>query len=892
MAVSSTAVRFDFYGRDVSAGRTAKDVDRKFSGLGKTAATVGKALAIGVGTVAVGGIAALSTAMVRGVKDASAYQTLASKTAAVIKSTGNQAHITVKGVQSLAGSLENLSGVDEELIINSQNVLATFTKIRNETGKGNDIFTQATRAALDMSSALGTDLQGASIQVGKALNDPIKGITALRKVGVSFTQQQIDQVKVMVESGRTMDAQKFILKELNTEFGGAAKAAGSGFSGAMARAKDAGSDLARDMGMRVLPALTEFADWFSMKGIPKLRGLATYVEGQLVPRVVGGIGSLKGKIESALPNVDWSGLGKGLRQNAASWGGELIKGVQTGLDNGDWGPLGRSLGDGLGKALDSAVGLGASITKSIGTWFSEVDWFSVGAAVGKQTAPFAIGFMSKLGENLFTTIKEHPWDSIVAITAFLGVGKIGGIIAKIFMKIPILKHIAPWFQKWNDLTGPINNAIGGFFRLMGKGFTTAIRKFFPEVGTKIVGRIRGLADAVALRAMYMQDAAMKFLRGIPTGIGKGLGMVTGAIGKVIVRILSPFRGIVNWLVDEGKNLVSGLGRGIRDRFGTLSSAIGSAVGRVTGPFRNAGTWLLNEGRQVLGGLLGGIREKMAGIGGWIKATVVDPIISKVKSFFGIHSPSRVMAGIGGHLVTGLVQGMARQNPQSIVTKIFGSMPKALGALVNKGLLNISSLPSRAMKALSGLGGKFAGLLDGIGLGGVFKGGGGGSGAGLVAFGRWLQEMGYTVAEHPAFGGVGTHSPGSAHYSGRAIDVNRGAGTSSREQAYLSKIIGPAHAAGFKTIFMAPGHYNHAHIAYDKGGVIGEPVSGVGRWSGKSYSFAEHGNETVIPGGLGRGTGGLTVVVNVNGPVAGSALAVENMVVAAVDTAKRKGRIKA
>src|SRR3954468_1031542 len=154
MAVSSTGVRFDFYGRDVSAGRTARDVENKFSGLSRTAGRAGKAIATGIGVVAVGGIAALGAAMVKGVKDATAYQSLGLKTAAVIKSTGNVAHISVKGVQTLASQLESLSGVDETLIINSENVLATFTKIRNDTGKGNDIFNQATKAALDMSTAL------------------------------------------------------------------------------------------------------------------------------------------------------------------------------------------------------------------------------------------------------------------------------------------------------------------------------------------------------------------------------------------------------------------------------------------------------------------------------------------------------------------------------------------------------------------------------------------------------------------------------------------------------------------------------------------------------------------------------------------------------------------
>lgn len=118
-----------------------------------------------------------------------------------------------------------------------------------------------------------------------------------------------------------------------------------------------------------------------------------------------------------------------------------------------------------------------------------------------------------------------------------------------------------------------------------------------------------------------------------------------------------------------------------------------------------------------------------------------------------------------------------------------------------------------------------------GLGALLGGalGGGGSGTGLVAFGRWLQARGFSVGEHPAFGGVSpVHVRGSAHYSGRAIDVNKGAGTSSREQAYLRPIVAIARGKGFKTIFMAPGHYNHAHIAYDQGGMLASGQSGMNR----------------------------------------------------------------
>jgi hypothetical protein len=61
--------------------------------------------------------------------------------------------------------------------------------------------------------------------VGKALNDPIKGVTALGRAGVQFTAQQKEQIAALVESGDVAGAQTIILQELETQFGGAAEAA-------------------------------------------------------------------------------------------------------------------------------------------------------------------------------------------------------------------------------------------------------------------------------------------------------------------------------------------------------------------------------------------------------------------------------------------------------------------------------------------------------------------------------------------------------------------------------------------------------------------------------------------------------------------------------------------
>lgn len=273
---NDTALTYSLYGKDVSASKALKNVgDEANKANGHFANFKTTALGVFAGNLLTKGASALVGTIGDAVQAAADYQKLGFQTESVLKSTGNAANTSVKGIQDLASELEYLSGVDEALIINSENVLATFTKVSNGVGAGNDIFDQATKAALNMSSALGTDLQGSTLQIGKALNDPIKGITALSRAGVSFTEQQKDQIKALAKSGDTLGAQKLILGELTTEFGGAAEAAGKGFNGSMARLKDTVADTTRDIATKFLPTIANVADGLSMLIKGDLGGFST-----------------------------------------------------------------------------------------------------------------------------------------------------------------------------------------------------------------------------------------------------------------------------------------------------------------------------------------------------------------------------------------------------------------------------------------------------------------------------------------------------------------------------------------------------------------------------------------------------------------------------------------
>lgn len=176
---------------------------------------------------------------------------LNAQTQAAITSTGGAAGRSLKQINDLNGSLETLTGIETEVIQKGQNILLTFTNIKG------DQFDEATKAALDMSVALGTDMASAAMSIGKAINDPVEGISKLTRVGVTFSEEQKKTIAALQETGDVAGAQGIILQELQKEFGGSAEAFGKTTAGQIAKVKNSFGTLGETIAAGVLPALNE-----------------------------------------------------------------------------------------------------------------------------------------------------------------------------------------------------------------------------------------------------------------------------------------------------------------------------------------------------------------------------------------------------------------------------------------------------------------------------------------------------------------------------------------------------------------------------------------------------------------------------------------------------------
>jgi hypothetical protein len=207
--------------------RTEKDVNRVTRASSKLGKTLGRLVA----GVSVGLFARKVIANTKEQEQAIAAvnQTL--------RSTGRYSDEASAALQRQAAALQKLTTYGDEEILRGQDLLLTFKRI------GSEVFPRATEAMLDLATKMGTDLKSAALQVGKALEDPATQMTYLVRSGISFTQQQKDMARQLQRSGDLAGAQAIVLKELESQFGGSARAARDTFGGALSAVGNAFNDL-------------------------------------------------------------------------------------------------------------------------------------------------------------------------------------------------------------------------------------------------------------------------------------------------------------------------------------------------------------------------------------------------------------------------------------------------------------------------------------------------------------------------------------------------------------------------------------------------------------------------------------------------------------------------
>lgn len=153
-------------------------------------------------------------------------------------------------------TLARSTGIDDDVIKLTQAKLLTFAELAKTADTVGGAFDRATQAALDLAAAGFGTAEANAVMLGKALQDPIKGITALARAGVTFTAEQKKLITTLVQSGKTLEAQNVILAAVESQVGGTAEATATSSD----KLRVAFDQVQESVGNALLPAFTDLVN--------------------------------------------------------------------------------------------------------------------------------------------------------------------------------------------------------------------------------------------------------------------------------------------------------------------------------------------------------------------------------------------------------------------------------------------------------------------------------------------------------------------------------------------------------------------------------------------------------------------------------------------------------
>lgn len=535
---------------EIVVGAETANAERAFKSLSHSATLSASSLvkvAAGIGaiTAAVRGI---STVVRAGISEFSEQEKVAAQTAAAIESTGAVAGVSAKQIDALALSLSNLSGIDDEVVKAGENVLLAFTNIRNSAGKGNDIFNQATKAAVDFAARTGKTVPAAAALLGKALADPAKRVASLARAGVVFTQQQIKQIAAIQKTSGVMAAQKVVLAEFAKRFGGAAKALGDTLPGQLNVIRERLRDAAGALVGKLAPAFTtaaraatDFITKFSAAS-----GLQAKVD-----VVFDTARNLAARIQSALADavarIDWDAVW------ARATG--IADGLQAQLEQVDFGKVGERIGAGIAEGVKKASEATKEIAGRISAVLAAIDFVALGKKIGPGLVAALVTAFAAVLDPVFW-IKNWDLALAVASAAFTrGIGRIAGKLGAdlaLALAVP-LERLAP------RLAGALIFPLKSAARAAETGvlaIATAVERVAPRIAA---GLLRGM---VALPA-----AVIRALAPLARAVAERFAAL-GRVAQFVVKVLG-----IQAVIDAVARLVAS----VSGSFSQLGAFIGGAL---------------------------------------------------------------------------------------------------------------------------------------------------------------------------------------------------------------------------------------------------------------------------------------------------------------------------
>ena len=221
--------------------KTARDTETATGALstGLSAAGVaGRALSVAAGLAATSVAALAGKLYADAIPAALEAEKAQSRLAGVLAATGHSAGLTAGQINDMADALAASTQFDDESIRNAAATLATFRNVQGAT------FREGLKLAADYAALTGGDVASAAQTLGRALDSPTQGLTALTRAGITFTDAQKEQIKTFEETGRLAQAQGIVTDQLKAKFGGLAETMNTGLNKSTSDLKKGWDELA------------------------------------------------------------------------------------------------------------------------------------------------------------------------------------------------------------------------------------------------------------------------------------------------------------------------------------------------------------------------------------------------------------------------------------------------------------------------------------------------------------------------------------------------------------------------------------------------------------------------------------------------------------------------
>ena len=472
--------------------KSGKDMAGLESRAKKLGVALGISVAAGIG-IAVAGFRKM-------IRESSEAQFVQAQLASAIKSTGGVAGQSVAGLNAHATALMRVSTFSDEAIGTGQALMLTFRRISG------DVFPRATQAALDMATAMRTDLTSAVMQIAKALDSPTEGLTNLQRAGVRFSEAQKEVIESLVKTNRLAEAQTIILKELETQFGGSAAAARNTLGGAL-------TGLAN-----------EFNNLFEVSE-EGTRGLTRAVNA-LANALPGVVAGFKAAIAVTVPGFGFGGpQPKGVAELTAAQ--QLVK---------DYDALIARLANTTVPALVSAEEVArrerraayeeAKVFAAEKKGWDDAEVIRLGriAAAAQAALGARLGITPGQQGNVSLGARRTPLGGGITI----GAGGVPGTAAQ--RARDNAKLMADAEQQMETFAKQSEMVTENFLRGMQSGFAT----FFTSLATDGLSSFKGLVDSMKglLINMFAELAAKKLMDSLFKSAGAGIGGLLGSLGPI------------------------------------------------------------------------------------------------------------------------------------------------------------------------------------------------------------------------------------------------------------------------------------------------------------------------------------------------------------------------